>query len=302
MNLFDQASGLRSRHVNNHESQMVVPIRPGLDGLRVIAVTSGKGGVGKTTIAASLAIAFAQQGGRVLAIDGDLGLADLNIVLGISPSYNLADVVNGQKSIEEVLVEAPGGITVLPACPGNYDMANLGDSQRHALFAAIDALEDRFDVVIIDTGAGIGSNAMSFAAAATDVLSVVMRTPTSIADAYAVAKVLHNNYGLRTMQVVPNNVHSVQQADGVFRCLDSVVSQFLPVHLVQQGYVLHDPAIAHALSQGKPLMQFTKEHATSRCISALARRYINSPASVMSGGIQLFWRKLVNRGESSLWQ
>ena len=132
----------------------------------VIAITSGKGGVGKTNISVNLAMALGARGARVLCVDADLGLANMDIIMGVAPTCTTADLLHGDVTIEDVLLPGPENVWLLPGASGQYDLANLDDHQRRALFSAVDTLDDRFDAVVVDTGAGVGSNAVGFASAA----------------------------------------------------------------------------------------------------------------------------------------
>jgi len=159
--------------------------------MQVLGVTSGKGGVGKTNLSVNLAISLAQQGRRVLVIDADLGLANVDILLDETPLKTLEHIILGEETLEEVLVESKHGITLLPGASGVAGLTNLDQTQRMRLLQAVDGLESRFDTVIVDTPAGIGNNAAFFASAAQDVLVVATPEPTSMTDAYAMIKVLH---------------------------------------------------------------------------------------------------------------
>ena len=194
---------------------------------RVIAISSGKGGVGKTSIVSNLAISFARQGAKVLAMDGDLGLANLDIALGLKPDLNLLDLFDETATIDEILTEGPEGITLLPGCSGRYDLANLDERDRYKLFQAVDTLENRFDLLLIDTGAGINSNAVSFAAAAQTIVMVADPDPTSLADAYAFIKVMAMECGTKKVQLIANRVAGAREGEEVHDRLSTLANRFL---------------------------------------------------------------------------
>lgn len=268
----------------------------------VIAVASGKGGVGKTNIVANVAIAMAQDGRRVLAIDADLGLANLDLALGISPEKSFLDLVEERAVIDEIVTPAPGGICVLPGCSGRYDLANLSDAQRYGLFAAIDSLEDRFDTVLIDAGAGIGSNAVAFAGAAQHVVVVASPEPTSQADAYAFVKVVSAQCGASSVGLIANMVRNEREGEGVYERLARLSDRFLSVGVSYLGSVVYDPALPRCLRAGVPLLLDAPDSPAAHCITRVGQRLLKH-AQGGSGeggnGIRLFWRRLLEERKAS---
>jgi flagellar biosynthesis protein FlhG len=271
----------------------VVPVRRAARRLRTIALTSGKGGVGKTNLCAGLAVAMARAGARVLTVDGDLGKANLDIVMGVLPGRSLVDALSGLCPIEDVLVAGPEGITILPTCSGRYELANLSDAERYGLFSAIDRLEDRFDVLLIDTAAGITGNAVAFAAAAREVVLVATPEPTSIADAYAMTKVLSRRCGVSRVRVLSNMVQSPRQGEQVFRRLAHLTERFLDVGVDYLGFVYRDGAVAAAVESGRPFLLAEPEAPASRCVQAIAGKLSTDDDAPDRGGIGLFWRRLI---------
>ena len=280
----DGADVIPVRSARNHRG----PGRP----LRTIALTSGKGGVGKTSIAASLAISLSRAGARVLALDGDLGKANLDIVMGVLPGRSLMDALAGHCPIEDVLVSGPEGVTILPTCSGRYDLANLSDEERYGLFSAVDRLEDRFDVLLIDTAAGITSNAVSFAAAARDVVIVATPEPTSVADAYAMIKILSRRFQVPRVHVLANMVASPREGELLFRRLAHLTGKFLDVGIDYLGFVYRDSSVLASLSRGQPFSLANPECPASRCVAAIAAKIGHGPVTQGHGGIGLFWRRL----------
>ena len=237
-----------------------------------IAVTSGKGGVGKTQMSANLALALARKGKRVVLFDADLGLASLDLALGVRPASDLMAVVRGQRAIKDILVEGPLGVCLIPACPGRYEMANLGVRERAALCHAVEEVLPEFDVLIIDTGAGIGSNAVSFATWADDILLVATPEPTSIRDAYAMAKVLNVRGGVDRVCLVANQVANEKEGYALHQRVDQIVRQFLPLELSYLGAVPRDESVRLGVTAGEPCILSHPESKASRALDGLAHR------------------------------
>ena len=272
----DQAAGLRLVRSPSEEEKRVLRFRrKGQSGpCRSFAVTSGKGGVGKTQFAANLGVTFAQRGLRVLMLDADVGLASLDLALGIKPHDDLRAVVRGDAAIEDVLCEGPEDIHLVPACPGRYDMANMSDSERARLQTAVDELADDYDVLIVDTGAGIGSSAVSFAASADEVLLVVTPDPTSLRDAYAMAKVLHRRSGVDHVNVVCNQVSSDAQGLEVFERLEQIVRRFMSLHVEYVGCIPYHSSVREAVANGMPYVLAAPKGQPSRAVQSIARRVL----------------------------
>jgi len=276
----------------------VIPIRSGTSTIAptVIAVTSGKGGVGKTNIAVNLSVALGARGARVLAIDADLGLANMDIVMGLAPTYTTAELVRGDAHIDEVLVQGPQNVWLLPGASGQYDLANLTDVQRQDFFTAVDTLEDRFDVVVVDTGAGVGSNAIGFASAAKEIIVVVTPEPTSVADAYGMLKVLCTRCGVRRVKVLTNLVQGEREGEQVFRRLANLAARFLSISLDHIGSVPRDASIGRAVMRGEPAMSAFPTAAASRALEGIAERLLESEdRDERQGAMRLFWRRLLRQ-------
>ncbi|MGM0578360.1 MAG: MinD/ParA family protein [Myxococcota bacterium] len=263
--------------------------------LRVLAVTSGKGGVGKTHLTVNLALAFANQGRRVLILDGDLGLANVDILLDEAPRYTLRDVLTGRRTIDEALVPSPHGVTVLPGTSGVTEMAALADGERLRVLEAVEGLDERFDTVLVDTPAGIGANAQFFAGAAQEVLVVATPEPTSLADAYAMVKVLSRRCGIDRVGVVLNQVTNEMEGREIFERLSVLTSRFLPVVLELVGQVPRDAHVREAAMSQAPLLTAYPSAPASQAITALADAVLMRPVPTQaSGRMQLFWRRLLD--------
>ena len=259
----DQAASLRALTGDNVTS-LDRPRR------RVVAVTGGKGGIGKSTLALNLALAWSRRGARTLAVDGDAGMADLNLLLGVAPERSMADILEGTPA-EEVLVEAHG-VHLLPALNGSQRLANLEPDLRAQLFSEIGRLATKFDTVVIDTPAGITSGAMALAGAAADVIVVANSEPLSLADAYACLKVLSKSEGLKSAYVLPNEVRSPSEADEIFGRLSALVDRFLDMEIAPLPAVPWDPAVSQAAVRGVPLLVEAPDSPASRALRQAARR------------------------------
>jgi flagellar biosynthesis protein FlhG len=276
----------------------VIPLRTAVQPVSptVIAVTSGKGGVGKTNISVNLAYALGARGARVLAIDADLGLANMDIVMGMAPVHTVADLVHGDADIDEVVIGGPDNVWLLPGASGQYDLAQLDDDGRRALFAAVDSLDHRFDAIVVDTGAGIGSNTVGFAAAAKDIVLVVTPEPTSVADAYGMLKVLCTRCAVRRVRVLANMVGSAAEGEQVYRRLLGLAERFLNIGLDYLGAIPKDPAVSRSVMRGEPVVK-----AYPRCPASLAMLEIaetlarSDRRDEREGAMRLFWRRLLRQ-------
>ncbi|TPV95496.1 MAG: MinD/ParA family protein [Myxococcales bacterium FL481] len=280
-------------------SGTVVPIGSGKTPMSptVIAITSGKGGVGKSNIAVGLAIALGRRGARVLCVDADLGLANMDILFGVAPTQTTADLVSGDADIDDVIVEAADNVWLLPGASGQADLADLSDQKRRAFFTAIDSVDDRFDVVVVDTGAGVGSNSVGFAAAAKDIVVVVTGEPTSVADAYGMIKVLCTRCGVRRLHVLVNMVNNHHEGEAVFRRLDNLTSRFLDVRLEFLGVLPRDQGVARAVMRGEPFLRSHPDAPASKALLRIADGLADSSdPDDRQGAIRLFWRKLLRQG------
>jgi len=245
---------------------------------RVIAITSGKGGVGKTNIVANLGHALAAQGKRVLILDADWGLGNLDVLLGLAPRYNLSHVITGEKTVEEIILDGPGGMQILPASSGIQELTNLTFEQKLRVLNQLDLLLDTVDVLLIDTAAGISSNVMDFNVTAQDILVVVAPEPTSLTDAYALMKVLSVRYGQNHCKLLVNQVHEVQEAREIHRQLNLVVERFLNFSLEYVGCVFYDEKVPQCVKRQTIVSDRHPAAKASRCFTALAQKISTSSA------------------------
>jgi flagellar biosynthesis protein FlhG len=232
---------------------------------RVIAVSSGKGGVGKTNVAVNLGLALARRGLRVALLDADLGTANVDIVLGLRPRYHLHHVVTGQRSMAEIVMEGPFGLRVVPGASGLPELVDLPEAQRQALLRSLLVLDGAVDLLLIDTNAGVGHNVIQFILAARELLLITTPEPTAITDAYALLKML-SNYDTRiTARLVVNCVRSPSEGEFTARRLVSAARQFLGAELQVAGQLPFDRSVVQAVQMQSPLMQ-----SHPRCPAALA--------------------------------
>lgn len=241
---------------------------------QVLAVTSGKGGVGKTSTSVNLAIALAQRGKRVVLLDADLGLANVEVLLGLNSLYNLQHVVNGERKMSEVLVQGPGGINVVPGSSGLARLADLGPVARENILKGLEELQEFADFIIIDTMAGIGQNAVAFCVAADEVLLVCTPEPSSIVDAYAMVKTICQLRDDATVNLLVNMVASDEQAVAVAGKFSHVAQQYLGRPVPCIGHVLRDAAVSQAVMQTNPFLLRFPNAAATRCIHELAGKIL----------------------------
>ena len=252
--------------------------KPGRSNTRIIAITSGKGGVGKTNIVANLGFALSRLGKKILILDADLGLGNLDVLLGLAPTYNLSHVITGEKSIPEVLIDGPGDMKILPAASGIQELTHLTREQQFRIITELDFIIDPIDILLVDTAAGISSNVMYFNITAQEIIVVVAPEPTSVTDAYALMKVLALKYSAKNFKVLVNLAGSMREAYEVFRQLSIVADKFLDVHVEYFGCVLADENVTKAVKQQKTVSDIYPESRASRCYASLAKRICNSQA------------------------
>ena len=265
-----------------------------LKGTRVVAIASGKGGVGKTNIAVSLAIALSQAGMRVMIVDADLGLANIDVLLGLYPRFNLGHVVSGQKSLKDVMIDGPEGIRIIPGACGLRNMAQMEPDRRHALLTELVSLDALSDMLLIDTGAGLSSNVMDFVVSADETIIVTTPEPTAIADAYAMTKVIAQVNSDAYVRLLVNQARSELEADQVAEQITSVARRFLNVHVDRLGYVFVDVAVQRAVRAQKPFLLLYPHSSAAECVKALADRMLTGrPMRVSSGGAAGFVRRVL---------
>jgi flagellar biosynthesis protein FlhG len=280
---YDQASGLRRM-----KQQMV----------KVIAVTGGKGGVGKTNVTLNLAMAMAQMGKRVLVLDADLGLANCDVMLGLRVERNLSHVLSGEAELDDILVTGPFGIKIVPATSGTQSMTELSPAEHAGLIRAFSELRTQFDILLVDTAAGISDMVLSFSRASQDVLVVVCDEPSSITDAYALMKILSREHAVQKFKIVANMVRSLREGQELFAKLSRVTDRFLDVTLELVATIPFDENVRKAARKQKAFVDAFPKTPASLAIKTLATRAVQWPVPPSaSGHLEFFLEQLVqNRG------
>ncbi|TBU98401.1 flagellar synthesis regulator FleN [Stutzerimonas kirkiae] len=266
----------------------------GIHPVQVIAVTGGKGGVGKTNVSVNLALALADLGRRVVLLDADLGLANVDVLLGLTTKRTLADVVSGDCDLRDVLIQGPGGIRIVPAASGTQSMVQLSSLQHAGLIQAFSEISDDLDVLIIDTAAGIGDAVISFVRAAQEVLLVVTDEPTSITDAYALIKLLNRDYGVNRFRVLANMAHSPQEGRNLFSKLTKVTERFLDVALQYVGAVPYDEATRKAVQKQRAVYEAYPRSKCALAFKSIAQKVDTWPLpSTPRGHLEFFVERLI---------
>ncbi len=266
---------------------------------QVISVTSGKGGVGKTTVVINTAIILASMGHKVLLLDADLGLANIDVMLGLTPQHNIKHVLDGECSLEDIIIKGPGGIQIIPASSGIQELSDLSREQQMTLVNALDYLDDEIDYFLVDTGAGISRNVMYFNAAAQRVMVVATPEPTSITDAYALIKVLRKKYGVTKFSLVVNNVISKIEGDEVAKKLNMVCEKFLgDVVLDMLGSIPHDSHVPECIKGQKPFIEVHPSGEVANRLKSIVKNIERTATVNESGNLQFFLRRiLLNEGK-----
>lgn len=266
--------------------------------VRVIAVTSGKGGVGKTTVAINLALALAASGQRTFLLDADLGLGNVDVMLGLKPGRNLTDVLEGRCVLDEAVVAGPGGLQVVPASSGVQRMADLSAGEHAGLIYAFSELRSEADALVVDTSAGISAGVIGFCNAAQEVLVVVCNEPASVTDAYATIKVLNQDYGRRRFRVLVNMAESAQEGQMLFGKLQEVTERFLDVTLDLVATVPDDPSVRRAIQRQRALMDCYPKSPAAAAFGQLGRRAATWPLpEAPSGRLEFFVERMVKAGQ-----
>jgi len=267
----------------------------------VFAIASGKGGVGKTNVAANLAASLVGKGQRVLAIDADMGLANLDLLFGIRPVYTLADFFSGKVALDEIITTTSQGVLFLPGASGVQEVTSLSSGQKLALASALENVAKDMDIVIVDTCSGISDTSTYFAAAAQEIVVVVTPEPASLTDAYALIKVLASVHGQKRFQILANNVGNREQARRLFETLSGAAVRFLNVALSYLGWIPNDPALVAAVLQSRLVVEEAKASPSAEAFAAIASELIDIAAAGVrvKGNLQFFFRQVMESMEGT---
>jgi len=279
-NMEDQAEKLREIMKRKNDNAAPVkapaPVKNGIkpsEKARIITVTSGKGGVGKTNLSVNMALAFARLGKKVIVMDADLGLANVNVMLNMIPKYNLYHVIKKQKTIREILVETEYGISIVAGASGFSQIANMGEEDRRDFITELEGLSNA-DIIIIDTSAGVSSNVLDFIAAADDAVIITTPEPTAITDAYGIIKIIATEYDSLNMglKLVVNRAKGAAQAKGVADRMINIAGQFLNLKVDYLGFIYDDTSVPHAVLRQKPFMVVDPKCKASICVQHIVDR------------------------------
>jgi len=252
---------------------------------RVIAVTSGKGGVGKTNIVGNLAVAFTSAGKRVVIVDADVGLANIDIIFNLQPKFNISHVVAGEKSLDQIMVRTAHGIRIIPGGSGFAHLTQFTEGEKLNLLGEFETLRHNTDIVLVDTGAGISSNVLYFNCASDECIVVATREPTSITDAYALMKVLSREYGTRYFKLIVNMVSSEKEAKSVFASLSGALDRFLKnVLLEYAGFIPLDKELSNAVQKRKIVLDSAAGSPAGQAFIKIAEDIRNSERRYSSSG------------------
>ncbi len=263
-------------------------------GTRTISITSGKGGVGKTMLTANLALRLSQLGNKVLIFDGDLGMANVDILYGVKAEANIYDVLTGSKSIREVCIEVAKDVFLIPGGSGVLEFNNLNGFQRRAMIEAVATLPQDFDYMLIDTAPGITDNVLYLNAAAQTISVIITPDPASLADSYALIKVLHQKYKENKFSIICNNVRDDIEGAGLYQRFNDVVNKFLYIGLDYLGSVPMDPTLRKATQMNRLIMRHDPTAESAKAIKNICTQIVNSNQKyVTKGGLQMFWEQVV---------
>lgn len=260
----------------------------GRKSVRTIAIASGKGGVGKTNITANLAIALSRLNKKVLILDADLGLSNIDVVLNLATKYNIKHLLNGEKQLEDLIVDGPQGIKILPASSGIQELTSLDEFQRLRLIEEIDSYNESIDYLLIDTSSGISENVSFFCMAAQEIIIVTSAEPTAMTDAYALIKVLFTKYQEKNFRVLVNDVKDSKEATDVYERLSTAAERFLSISLDYMGYVPHDSYVPKAVRQQRALIDIYPGSEAGMSLTKIAGEINEETNNNAKGTLQFF--------------
>lgn len=262
--------------------------------VQVVAVASGKGGVGKTNVSVNLSLALAATGKHVLLLDADLGLANVDLLLGLHSQWNLSHVINGERTLEEIIIDGPDGLKVIPAASGTQMMSELSASQHAGIIRAFSELHTPVDMLVIDAAAGIADSVISFTRASHEVIVVVCNEPTSLTDAYALIKVLSEDHGVKRFNILANMTRTPTEGTTLFTKLTRVTDHYLDVTLDYIGAIPYDEYLVKAVKRQQPVLKAFPQSASSLAFRKIAARVKDWPLpDQASGQLEFFVERLI---------
>jgi flagellar biosynthesis protein FlhG len=266
--------------------------------VKTIAIASGKGGVGKTNVAANLAIEMRKSGKNVMILDADLGLSNIDVLFQLTPRYNIQHVLRGEMSLKDIVIEGPHGVKILPSSSGIQELTALDEFQRLKLLEGFDSYDVDIDYLIIDTAAGISENVAFFCIAAQEIVVVTSPEPTAITDAYALIKVLFTRYQEKEFRVLVNCARNSEEALEVFRSLSLVAERFLNISLDYIGYLPFDDSVRKAVRAQRAFVDIYPNSIASKMIAEIATKFSGS-GNTIKGSLQFFIGNLLSAGAAA---
>ena len=291
----DQANRLRQMNEMMGASRSAI-LKPIQTQARVITVTSGKGGVGKTNVTVALAVAFARLGKKVLILDADLGLSNVDVILGASAPGNLFQVIHNGLDLNDVVADGPLGIKFISGGSGIYDLSNLSDSQIQYFLHQVGQFDNWADIILIDTGAGLNRIVLNFVLAADEVIVVTTPEPTAVADAYAVIKAYAAKGGQSPVRLIVNRVRELAEGEGVLNKLAKVSQRFLGLSISHLGFIFEDRMVQKSVTSQVPLMVAYPDSVAARCIDRIAHSLLFGEDLPVPRGIRGLFQRLLARG------
>tara|TARA_B100000767_G_scaffold93094_2_gene89504 strand:- start:755 stop:1582 length:828 start_codon:yes stop_codon:yes gene_type:complete len=260
---------------------------------QIIGIASGKGGVGKTTVSANLAVTLASRGKKVMLFDADLGLANAQLALGCRAPFNFSHVLSGEKSLKEVVVEGPMGVKLVPGASGIQHMASLSTTEVASIIHSFSEIDEDLDYFIVDLAAGLSDSVMTFLGACQHRLIVLKNEPSSIADAYATIKVMIQDHALDNIWLLPNGVASQAEGEYLYRSVNSVIKNFLGSHVGYLHAISNDEMVLRSIKASQPLVSFAPSSIATRDFSSLTDDIEGlSETHALSGGLQFFVERM----------
>lgn len=263
---------------------------------QIIGIASGKGGVGKTTVSANLAIALASLGKKVMVFDADLGLANAQLALGCRAPFNFSHVMSGEKTLQEIIVDGPMGVKLVPGASGIQHMASLNQVETAGIIQSFSEIEDELDYFIVDLAAGLSDTVMTFLSACQHRFIVLKNEPSSIADAYATIKVMIQDYDLEAISLIPNSVSSQAEGERLFGSINSVIQNFLGRQVNYLHSISEDEMVLRSIKASQPLLTYAPASTATRNFVSLAKSVIAMESGTsLTGGMQFFVERLASQ-------